>query len=102
MVCLMKLNEVINKYYDEWLRFVKTKNVSTVVDEACRTSDDILQDVMVTAIRKYGDTDVDEQEALEYVKLTLCTELAVQYKRKPKMIFRIGDMQTFKYNEADD
>ena len=51
-----------------------------------RTEDDIFQDVCVTAMRKYKDQIIDEQEGLSYLKKTIYTEKHFQVARLKKEI----------------
>ena len=46
-----------------------------------QTSDDILQNVFLTTIKKFQDKDVEEDEIIKYVEKTFINEIKYQYKR---------------------
>jgi hypothetical protein len=54
-----------------------------------KTEEDILQDVCVTAMRKFKDKDISEKEGMDYLKLTLYNEqhFQINRKKKDKVIF---------------
>lgn len=76
---MMTINSVITKYYSLLKSFCKNDDV---VVSLGKTSEDILQDVCLTAIRKYKEKEIEEGEGLSYLKKTLFTELHFQYPRK--------------------
>lgn len=74
----MKISEIISKYYDI---LHKEVNGELVISQS-RTTEDILQDVCITALRKYKDQDITEEEGLNYLKKTLFTEKHFSWNRK--------------------
>lgn len=53
-----------------------------------RTSEDILQDVCLTALRKYNTQEITEEEGIEYLEKTLFYELKFQPNRvDPRMVY---------------
>lgn len=81
----MKINEVISKHFEELKS--KCHNDDKIISMS-RTSEDVLQDVCLTAMRKYKNKDVDEQEALAYLQKTLFYELKFQLNRiDTKLVF---------------
>ena len=83
----MKIGDVITKYFDQLHNEV---NGELVISQG-RTTEDIFQDVCITAIRKYKDSDVDEEEALNYLKKTLFTEMHFSWNRKKGEIITFTD-----------
>lgn len=85
---MMTINSVITKYYPTLKTYCKNDDV---VISLGRTSEDVLQDVCVTAIRKYKEKDIEEEEGISYLKKTLFTELHFQYPRKKGEIIIFTD-----------
>lgn len=83
----MKIGDVITKYFDQLHNEV---NGELVISQG-RTTEDIFQDVCITAIRKYKESDVDEEEALNYLKKTLFTEMHFSWNRKKGEIITFTD-----------
>ena len=73
----MSIGEIISAHYDE----LHEKCNSDMVVSLGRTGEDILQDVCVTALRKYKGKDIDDNEGLTYLKKTLFTEQHFQKAR---------------------
>lgn len=84
----MKIKDVIEKYYDEFSGMVR--NPDKIIEGGGRTSADILQDVCITAMNKYKNKDVDEEEAYNYIRKTLCTEWLFAPKRKDIILYTDG------------
>lgn len=74
----MTIAEVI----DKWFNILHKEVNGELVISQGRTTEDILQDVCITAIRKYGDTDISEEEGITYLKKTLFTEMHFSWNRK--------------------
>lgn len=74
----MTIAEVIDKWFNT---LHKEVNGELVISQG-RTTEDILQDVCITAIRKYGDRDISEEEGITYLKKTLFTEMHFSWNRK--------------------
>ena len=74
----MTISDVITKHYDT---LKKEVNGEKVISHS-KTSEDILQDVCLTALRKYKNTDISEEEGLTYLKKTLFTEKHFSWNRK--------------------
>ena len=74
----MLISEIINRHYDT---LKKEVNGELVISHS-KTSEDILQDVCLTALRKYKNTDISEEEGLSYLKKTLFTEKHFSWNRK--------------------
>lgn len=74
----MTINDIISTHYDTLKREV---NGEMVISQA-RTTEDILQDVCLTAMRKYKNLDITEEEGLSYLKKTLFTEKHFSWNRK--------------------
>ena len=74
----MTISDIITKHYDT---LKKDVNGELVISHS-KTSEDILQDVCLTALRKYKNTDITEEEGLTYLKKTLFTEKHFSWNRK--------------------
>lgn len=74
----MLISEIITRHYDT---LKKEVNGELVISHS-KTSEDILQDVCLTALRKYKNTDISEEEGLTYLKKTLFTEKHFSWNRK--------------------
>lgn len=74
----MLISDIITKHYDT---LKKDVNGELVISHS-KTSEDILQDVCLTALRKYRNTDISEEEGLTYLKKTLFTEKHFSWNRK--------------------
>lgn len=83
----MLIQEIISKYYDT---LHKEVNGELVISQS-RTTEDILQDVCITALRKYKDNDITEEEGLNYLKKTLFTEKHFSWNRKKNEILVYTD-----------
>lgn len=87
---MMTINDIISKHYDELLQQC---SCDKVISQG-RTECDILQDVCVTAIRKFRDKEIEEEEGLAYLKKTLFTEKHFQRKRlKNEIIIYTDDVR---------
>lgn len=78
----MKIQQVISKHYNT---LHKEVDGELVISQG-RTSEDILQDVCITALRKFKDQDISEEEGLIYLKKTLFTEKHFSWNRKKSEI----------------
>ena len=74
----MTISDIITKHYDT---LKKEVNGELVISHS-KTSEDILQDVCLTALRKYKNTDISEEEGVSYLKKTRCTEKHFSWNRK--------------------
>ena len=83
----MTINDIISTHYDTLKREV---NGEMVISQA-RTTEDILQDVCLTAMRKYKKLDITEEEGLSYLKKTLFTEKHFSWNRKKNEILIFTD-----------
>ena len=80
----MTIGEIITKHFDEFSGMVRNPDV---VIENGNTSEDVIQSAIYTVLKKYKEkTDVDEEEAYEYTKKTILTELFFCWKRKSRDI----------------
>lgn len=83
----MKISDVISKYYNTLHKEVDGE----LVISQSRTTEDILQDVCITALRKYKNMDITEEEGLAYLKKTLYTEKHFSWNRKKNEILVYTD-----------
>lgn len=94
----MKINDIITKYYEELK--AKCHNDDRVISMG-RTSQDVLQDVCLTAIRKYKNKEVSEEDGKAYLYKTLFYELKFQTNRiDPKMVYT-EDLTPYDRQEPD-
>lgn len=81
----MNIRKIIEQHYDELHSYCSADKVVSL----SKTEEDILQDVCMTAMRKFKDKDISEKEGMDYLKLTLYNEQHFQMarKKKDKVIF---------------
>lgn len=84
----MLISEIITKHYDKLYKYCVNDN--KVISQG-RTPEDILQDVCVTALRKFGNEDIEEETGLGYLKKTIYTEKHFQYSRKKNELVIFSD-----------
>lgn len=91
----MTISDIIEKHYDT---LKKEVNGELVISHS-KTSEDILQDVCLTALRKYKNTDISEEEGLSYLKKTLFTEKHFSWNRKKTdILVYMADIPDIKNN----
>ena len=78
----MTINTIIEKHYSE-LQSMCWDTDKTISQS--KTSDDVFQDVIVTALKKYRNKEIDEEEGLKYIKDNFCLEMHFQPKREDKV-----------------
>jgi hypothetical protein len=76
----MTIKEIISKHYDELHGYCTGDKVISL----SKTEEDILQDVCVTAMKKFKEKDIEESVGMDYLKLTLYNEQLFQCARKKK------------------
>jgi hypothetical protein len=84
----MGIKEIITKHFETLHNEV---NGELVISQG-RTTEDILQDICITAIRKFKDQDITEEEGLTYLQKTLFTEMHFSWNRKKGDILVFGDV----------
>lgn len=93
----MKINEIIDKHFDELKS--KCHNDDRVISMS-RTSEDVLQDVCLTAMRKFKQKDIGEEEGMIYLQKTLWYELKFQVNRVDPRMSYMDDLS--KVDKAND
>ena len=90
----MTIGEIITAHFNEFSGMVK--NADIVIEEG-NTYEDIFQNVMMTALKKYKDKEVDENEGLEYIKKTFLLEVFFSPKRKNRdmLVFTDASLDNF-------
>ena len=87
----MKIRDILAKHYDEFREMLL--NADTIVYGG-KTSEDILNDSIITIINHYGDEDIDEEEGYQYAKKTFLMEEQFSWNKKSwdkeKMLIFIG------------
>lgn len=86
----MEIREIITKHYEELKSMCRKTNV---VVSCYRTSEDIFQDVMVMALKKYKERDLSEQEGVDYLKKSLVMEFYFQYSKIDNNEVLMGDLK---------
>jgi hypothetical protein len=85
----MTVDEIISQRYQDLQKLLK--NTDTIVYEGL-TYDDILNNVLITQLRKFKDTDLDPEEGFEAIKRAVLTEFLFLPKKKGKSkVLLIGD-----------
>lgn len=74
----MTINEIIDKNYDCFYKMLPYPN-KEIYDGL--TMEDIFHNVLVTAINKFENSEIEEKEGFEYVKKTLLMEILFSKKR---------------------
>lgn len=77
----MDINQIINKHFKTLKSLVKSSPVpiyNGFMDE------DIFQSCILTAINKYHNEQVDENEGLEYLKRIILNETKFSYRKKKR------------------
>lgn len=87
----MTINDIITKYYA--LLKSRCHNDYKVISLS-RTSEDVLQDVCLTALRKFKAKPICEGEGLEYLERTLYFELKFQVNRIDPRLTYVEDLGT--------
>jgi hypothetical protein len=75
----MLINEILTKHYEKLYKYAVNNN--KVISQS-RTPEDILNDVCLTAMRKYKSENIEENEGLYYLKKNIYNEKHFQYQRK--------------------
>lgn len=78
----MKINECICKHYEE----LKTMCSDDKAVDNGKTEMDIYHNVLITAINKYKDKDITDEDGFAYIKKSLLMEKKFQYHRTDKTI----------------
>ena len=73
----MKISEVIERNYEDLLERCRKYNSI----EETREPEDVLHDIIITAITKFKDEDIDEEEAIHYLKRSLYFESKFYFSR---------------------
>ncbi len=75
----MRIRDVLAKHYQEFADMCTKTDIAIY---GGRTSEDLLNDAMITVINHYKDEDVDEDEAYEYAKKTFLFNEVFAFKKK--------------------
>ena len=75
----MKVRECLEKYYP--VLCSTCRNLEQVIYDS-KTCEDILNDIIISAIRKYADKDMDEEELFQNIKKQFLLELKFSWKRR--------------------
>ena len=83
---MMKIEEGVSKYYDKLCS--KCNNLDAVIYDSF-TCQDILNETMIMAMKRFGSKDASEEEIYEYLKKIFFTELKFGFKRRrgEKLLF---------------
>jgi len=86
----MKIGEVIERNYDALLKMVKRRDI---VISCHKTPMDVFQDVMVTAVQKYKENDIEEADGMAYLRKAVAMAMKFQYNKKGTMELPIEEAQ---------
>lgn len=91
----MGINEIINRRYSELYKMLRDAD-KTLYESI--TVEDLFHEVLLTAMKKYKDKDITEEEGFEYLKKTLLREILFSKKRKKTLglityLPQIGDKE---------
>lgn len=75
----MTISEAIEKWYGHFIKFAKSTD--TLVYEG-RSTDDIVHDMFLMALRKWKDDDVDGQVLFDYLQRSIAMQLKLSRKKK--------------------
>lgn len=88
----MNIRDILSKHYKDFLDMCINKDIAVY---GGKTSEDILNDSIITIINHFGEKDIEETEGFEYAKKTFLMEEMFSYKKKSwpeeKMIDFIED-----------
>lgn len=74
----MKIDKIVEKHYDEFKKMsLRPDNVVS----GGKTSDDVLSDIIYTALKKYKGKEIEEEEGVVYIRKSFLNEIRFQYKR---------------------
>lgn len=79
LIWTMKITEIITKHYEKLLS--KCTRTDTAI-YAGKTSEDLLGEAVVTAMNKFKDDDITEEEGYEYLKKTFLESCLFGWKKK--------------------
>ena len=74
-----KIGDIITKHYHE---LIKLATASDIPVYNSLMVEDILQNCFLTALNKYKETDISEENGLNYLKKTILNEVKFSYRRK--------------------
>lgn len=75
----MKIHDIVAKHYPHFLR------LCTRTDTAIyggKTSEDLLGEAVVTALNKFGNREIEEQEGFDYLQKTFLESCLFAWKKK--------------------
>ena len=75
----MTINEAIDKWYWHFIAFAK--NTDTLVYDG-NTTEDVVHNMMLMALRKWGDSDEDEKVLFDYLQKSIAMQLKLIRKKK--------------------
>lgn len=96
---MMTISQVITKHYTQLK--AKCHNDDRIISLS-RTSQDVLHDVIMTALRKYRDQDIVEGDGLLYLEKTLWYELKFQRNRIDPKCMVVDDLGKYDRPAMDE
>ncbi len=75
----MKIREILAKHYEHFLGLCTKKDTALI---GGKTSEDILGESVITAINKFGDEDISEEEGYRYFEKVFLEACLFSYKKK--------------------
>lgn len=88
----MNIRDILSLHYAEFLAMCTNTDIALY---GGKTSEDLLGEAVITAINKYKDSEITEEEGYEYIKKTFLEACLFAFKKKcydkEKMIEFIAD-----------
>lgn len=79
MTLKMRINDIVNKYYDHFLGLCTRKDTAIY---GGKTSEDLLGEAVLTALNKFKDMEIEEQEGYDYLQKTFLESCLFAWKKK--------------------
>ena len=95
----MTINQIIDKYYPQFLEQCYNKDIPVYCG---KTSEDILNDCVITLINKYGNKEIEEKEGYETFKKTFLMEEMFAHKKKDRDILVLSPDIDIYDNRTDE
>ena len=75
----MTINEAVSRWYGHFIKFAK--NTDVILYDG-NSTDDVVHNMILMALRKWGDDDVDEHVLYDYLQKSIAMQLKLSRKKK--------------------
>lgn len=75
----MTINEAVSRWYGHFIKFAK--NTDVILYDG-NSTDDVVHNMILMALRKWGDDDVDSQALYDYLQKSIAMQLKLSKKKK--------------------